>query len=72
MTHHKKFKVAAYPRLRARISVKFYLMVINTLKMNSVSFFDRATIVKIDPFPYLGPQQGQNMMGLYVVRIPNG
>ena len=48
------FKVAAYPSLRARIPVKFHLLVISTLKMNSVKFFDWATILKIDPFPYKG------------------
>ncbi len=46
--------MAPYPRLRARISLKFYLLVTNTLKMNSVKFFGWATILKINPFPYKG------------------
>ena len=32
----KAVKVAAYPSLQARIYVKFHLLVISTLKMNSV------------------------------------
>ncbi len=61
-------KRAAYPRLRARISIKFYLLVINALKI-SVKFFDWATILKIDPFPYKGIMWFELQMDSLIIRV---
>ena len=41
-------------RLQAQIFSKLFILVADTLNINSVNFFDRATTLKIDPFPYMG------------------
>ncbi len=46
-------KVAPKARHRAQIFSKLSILVADTLKTNSVNFFDSATTLKIDPFPYM-------------------
>ncbi len=47
-------KVVPNARLRAQIFSKLFILVADTLDINSVNFFDRAMTSKIDPFPYMG------------------
>ncbi len=46
-------KVSLKARLWAHIFLKLSIWVPDTLKTNSVNYFDPATTLKIDPFPYM-------------------
>ena len=50
---YRLFKVAPKARLRTQIFSKLTILVADALKTNSVNLFDRATTLKIDPFPYM-------------------